>query len=130
MKMKKLTAVMMTSAMVVGLAACGGNSNTSTTAAASADTTAAAAADTTAAAADSADTTAAAAADGADYSSLDPVELVGADSTGKGAAGQIFGEMVAQKVDEITGGQLTIPTATLAAMLTCFVRLRMAISLS
>ena len=124
MKMKKLTAVMMTSAMVVGLAACGGNSNTSTTAAASADTTAAAAADTTAAAsadttaaaaadttaaaADSADTTAAAAADGADYSSLDPVELVGADSTGKGAAGQIFGEMVAQKVDEITGGQLTI----------------------
>ena len=43
-----------------------------------------------------------------DYSALDPVELVGADSTGKGAAGQIFGEYVAEKVDEITGGQLTI----------------------
>ena len=110
MKMKKLTAVMMTSAMVVGLAACGGSGTTTTaaaagTTAAAAGTTAAAADTTTAAAA--ADTTAAAA-DGADYSSLDPVELIGADSTGKGAAGQIFGEMVAQKVDEITGGQLTI----------------------
>ena len=117
MKMKKLTAVMMTSAMVVGLAACGGSGTTTTTAAAAGTTaaaagTTAAAAGTTAAAADTtaaaADTTAAAAADGADYSSLDPVELIGADSTGKGAAGQIFGEMVAQKVDEITGGQLTI----------------------
>ncbi len=44
----------------------------------------------------------------ADYSELKPVELIGADSTGKGAAGQIFGELVAAKVDEITGGQLTI----------------------
>lgn len=44
----------------------------------------------------------------ADYASLDPVELIGADSTSKGAAGQIFGELVAEKVDEITGGQLTI----------------------
>ena len=44
MKMKKLTAVMMTSAMVVGLAACGGNSNTtaSTGSAAPAPTTSAA----------------------------------------------------------------------------------------
>ena len=44
----------------------------------------------------------------ADYSALDSVELIGADSTGKGAAGQIFGEYVAQRVDEITGGQMTI----------------------
>lgn len=44
----------------------------------------------------------------ADYASLDPVELIGADSTSKGAAGQIFGELVAEKIDEITGGQLTI----------------------
>lgn len=43
-----------------------------------------------------------------DYSALEAVELIGADSTGKGAAGQIFGELVASKVDEITGGQLTI----------------------
>jgi len=42
------------------------------------------------------------------YAGLDAVELIGADSTGKGAAGQLFGELVAAKVDEITGGQLTI----------------------
>ena len=42
------------------------------------------------------------------YADLKPVELIGADSTGKGAAGQIFGEYVAQRVDEITGGKLTI----------------------
>lgn len=42
------------------------------------------------------------------YANLDPVELVGADSTGKGAAGQIFGELVASKVAEITGDKLTI----------------------
>lgn len=47
-------------------------------------------------------------ADEADYESLDDVELIGADSTGKGAAGQLFGELVASKVDEITGGKLTI----------------------
>lgn len=42
------------------------------------------------------------------YDSLKPVELIGADSTGKGAAGQIFGEYVAARVSEITGGKLTI----------------------
>lgn len=42
------------------------------------------------------------------YAGLDPVELIGADSTGKGAAGQIFGEYVASRVAEITGGKLTI----------------------
>lgn len=42
------------------------------------------------------------------YANLKPVELIGADSTGKGAAGQIFGEYVAQRVSEITGGKLTI----------------------
>lgn len=42
------------------------------------------------------------------YANLKPVELIGADSTGKGAAGQVFGEYVAQRVDEITGGKLTI----------------------
>lgn len=46
--------------------------------------------------------------DAAAYAELKPVELIGADSTGKGAAGQIFGEYVAQRVDEITGGKLTI----------------------
>lgn len=42
------------------------------------------------------------------YADLKPVELIGADSTGKGAAGQIFGEYVASRVAEITGGKLTI----------------------
>ena len=36
------------------------------------------------------------------------VVLVGADSTGKGAAGQIFGEYVAKRVSELTDGKLTI----------------------
>ena len=42
------------------------------------------------------------------YADLPSVSLIGADSTGKGAAGQIFGEYVAQRVSEITGGKLTI----------------------
>lgn len=42
------------------------------------------------------------------YAALAPVVLIGADSTGKGAAGQIFGEMVAAKAAQITGGRLTI----------------------
>ena len=42
------------------------------------------------------------------YGNLKPVELIGADSTGKGAAGQLFGEYVAERVSEITGGRLTI----------------------
>lgn len=46
---------------------------------------------------------------GADaYADLKPIELIGADSTGKGAAGQVFGEYVAQRVSEITNGKLTI----------------------
>ena len=48
------------------------------------------------------------AAAGDDYTKHAKVELIGADSTGKGAAGQIFGEYVAKRVSEITGGQLTI----------------------
>lgn len=35
-------------------------------------------------------------------------ELIGADSTGKGAAGQIFGEYVASQLEEISGGELTM----------------------
>ena len=42
------------------------------------------------------------------YAELEAVELIGADSTGKGAAGQVFGELVASKVAEITDGKLTI----------------------
>mgnify|MGYP004446806739 CR=1 FL=1 len=42
------------------------------------------------------------------YKDLKKMELVGADSTGRGAAGQLFGELVAKNVDKITGGKLTI----------------------
>ena len=34
--------------------------------------------------------------------------LIGADSSGKGAVGQLFGELVSDKVSDITGGRLTI----------------------
>ena len=44
----------------------------------------------------------------ADYSSLDPVELIGADASSNGAVCQQFGELVTQKVSDITGGKLTI----------------------
>lgn len=42
------------------------------------------------------------------YANLPKVVLVGGDSSGKGSVGQRFGERVAQKVAERTGGQLTI----------------------
>lgn len=78
--MKKILAFVLALCMVFALCACGGND----------------------AASNNDDD-----ADGV-YADLDPVELIGADSTGKGAAGQIFGEYVAQRVSEITGGKLTI----------------------
>lgn len=40
------------------------------------------------------------------YAELKPIELIGADSTSKDAAGQIFGQLVADKVEEITDGKL------------------------
>ena len=43
-----------------------------------------------------------------DYASLEPVQLIGADNAGVGAAAQLFGELIAEKVAEITDGQLTI----------------------
>lgn len=89
--MKKITAMLLAGAMVLSLAACGGNSNSGTT--------------STPAAASS---TPAATGGDADYSSLDPVELLGGDSAGKGAAAQLLGELISKKVSEITGGQLTI----------------------
>lgn len=46
--------------------------------------------------------------DASKYADLEAVELIGADSTGKGAAGQVFGELVSAKVAEITDGKLTI----------------------
>ena len=92
--MKKITALVLAAAMTLALAACGGGNSSS--------------AGTSSGAASSGAATSGASSTAGDYASLEPVVLTGADSTGKGAAGQLFGEMVAAKVDEITGGQLTI----------------------
>ena len=96
--MKKLTAMLLAGAMMVSLAACGGGQKepAASTPAASTPAASTPAASTPAASGD------------VDYSSLDAVELIAGDSAGKGAAAQVFGELVASKVEEITGGQLTI----------------------
>lgn len=97
-KMKKTAALLMAAAMAASLTACGGGSGTT------AAPTQAPAADGQAAeeGAEKADV------DTSSFEGLDDVELIGADNTSKGAAGQLFGELVAAKVDEITGGKLTI----------------------
>lgn len=82
--MKKITSLFLSLAMVLTLASCGSKPASSS---ASASTSQGAA---------------------GPYDNLEPVELVGADSTGKGTAGQLFGELVASKVSEITGNKLTI----------------------
>ena len=88
--MEKFAALVLAGAMTLGLAACGGG-NASTPAASSTPATSTPAAST-----------------GSDYARLDPVVLRGADSAGGGAAAQQLGELVAEKVDAITGGQLTV----------------------
>lgn len=94
--MKKLTAMLLAGALALSLAACGGGGGGNAGNAGGS------------AAGGAANSAGGSAAGGTDYSSLDKVTLIGADSTGKGAAGQLFGELVTEKVDQITGGQLTI----------------------
>lgn len=100
--MKKITAMLLAGAMMLSLAACGGNggngSNTSNPGNSGGGSSAGGSNASSSTNQPS----------GADYSSLDKVTLTGADSSGKGAAAQLFGELVAEKVDAITGGQLTI----------------------
>lgn len=43
-----------------------------------------------------------------EYADLPTTILIGADSTGKDSAGQFFGELIAERVSDITGGKLTI----------------------
>ena len=101
--MRKALAITLSLAMTLSLAACSSSAPATTAApAAPAETTAAAAPAAPAAPAETP------AADADPYADLDEVELIGADSTGKGAAGQIFGEYVASRVEEITGGKLTM----------------------
>lgn len=89
--MRRFTALFMAAAMAASLTACGGKS---TDTAKPAETQAAGGAS--------------AAVDTGSFEGLEDVELIGADNTSKGAAGQLFGELVAKKVDEMTGGKLTI----------------------
>jgi tripartite ATP-independent transporter DctP family solute receptor len=42
------------------------------------------------------------------FDALEPVVLIGADNAGVGAAAQLYGELITEKVKEITGGKLTI----------------------
>lgn len=81
MKMKKLAALIMTGILALSLTACGGEEPKKAEKAA---------------------------AGSGDYAKLKAVELIGADSAGKGSAGQQFGELVAKNVDKITGGKLKI----------------------
>lgn len=79
--MKKILAFLLAAVMCLALCACGNSSsggNTETTGGDSA------------------------------YAKLDPVELILADSTGKGAAGQLFNEYIAKRLPEITDGKLTV----------------------
>ena len=99
--MKKSLAMLLALVMLFALCACGQTAAP----AASAPAASAPAAEAPAAEAPAAE----APAEEADpYADLEEIELIGADSTGKGAAGQIFGEMVAANVAEITGGKFTI----------------------
>ncbi|NLN49559.1 MAG: TRAP transporter substrate-binding protein [Clostridiales bacterium] len=43
-----------------------------------------------------------------EFASLDPVVLTGADNAGVGAAAQLFGELIAKKVEEVTEGKMKI----------------------
>ncbi len=99
MKLNKLMALALAGTMTMSLAACGGGAPAATTAGGGAETTAAA---------EGTGTTAAAAEGAADYSALDKVELILADTSSNGAALQQFNEKLAANVEAITGGQLTL----------------------
>lgn len=93
-KMKRTAALFMAAAMAASLTACGGGSGAGTSAPAQAP-----AAEGGAEKGD---------VDTSSFEGLEDVELIGADNSSKGAAAQLFGELVASKVDEMTGGKLTI----------------------
>lgn len=93
--MKKQIALTLSLAMAASLAACGGSKPAATTAA-PAETKA-----------EAAETEAAAEASG-DYSDLEAVELILADASSAGAALNLFSEKLAENVEAITGGQMTI----------------------
>ena len=103
--MKKFLAILMALTMVLALVACGGGSSSSSS---SSSAPAASSSSAPAASSSSAPAESAPAASADPYADLKPVELIGGDTAGKGAAGQLLGEKVAELLDEITGGKLTM----------------------
>lgn len=91
--MKKILSITLVAALAASLTACGGGG-------APAETTGQPAANTNTG--DSVERDASA------YADLAPVSIIAADNSSKGAAAQLFGELVTAKVDQITGGQFTI----------------------
>lgn len=51
------------------------------------------------------------------YGHLPRMELVAADTAGKDSAGQLFGELVAEKISESTQGRLTIDVSAVLVIL-------------
>ena len=100
--MKKIIAMIMTGAIALSLTACSNSSGSAPSPSSNGTSSGNTAGASTDKAASDIDTS--------EYGNLDPVELVLADSAAKGAAGSTFDELVAIKVSEITGGQLTIDT--------------------
>ena len=92
--MKKLISLLMAMAMTVSLVACGAKEEPAPAPAP------APSAPSTSEPAAPADTDA--------YAGLADVVLMAGDNSGKGAACQLYGELVTAKVDEITGGKLTV----------------------
>lgn len=89
--MKKLTSLLLAMAMVMSLAACGSKEEPAPAPAPTPDAPVETPAEPT-----------------GDYEGLDDVVLMAGDNSGVGAACQLFGELVTAKVDEITGGKLTV----------------------
>ena len=96
--MKKAIALILTLAMSLSLAACSGGGSGS---GAASNPPAASGGSSTSG------TVSSGSASGA-YADLEPVELTLADSAAVGAAGEIFDRLFAEKVEEITGGKMTV----------------------
>ena len=90
--MKKVVALMLAAVMALSMTACGGDAE---------ETTTAAPAETTTAAAGGEETTAAPA-------ELEAIELIGGDNASVGAAAQLYGEAFCAKLEELSGGLITV----------------------
>ena len=92
--MKKFLALALSVVMALSMVACGGET-AETTAAPAAETTAAPAAETTAAPEPT-------------VADLEPNTLIGGDNASTGAAAQLYGEAFCAKLEELSGGKITV----------------------